>query len=176
MIYWQVFMAFFIPGIIGYGGAPAYIPLVEYEVVHRYGWMTAGEFGELLAFANTLPGPLITKMSGVIGYEIAGAAGALVGLASSIIPSMVLMIILLGIIYRLKDNPRVKRITSFVRPVVAAMLALMVYNYFINSFIDTGLYHTAGIALASFILLEKFKVQPPLIIITALLYGALFIR
>ncbi len=173
MIYWQLFVAFFIPSIIGYGGGPAYIPLVEYEVVHRYGWLTAGEFGEILAFANTLPGPIITKMAGVIGFEIAGAAGALVGLAASVIPSLILMIFLLGIIYRYKDNLRIKRVTRFVRPVIAAMLALMVYNFFINSFADTGVLDTAGIALVSFLLLEKLKIQPPLVILAALLYGAL---
>ncbi|WP_373308348.1 chromate transporter, partial [Virgibacillus salexigens] len=33
MIYWEIFLAFFIPGILGYGGGPASIPLVENEVV-----------------------------------------------------------------------------------------------------------------------------------------------
>lgn len=41
MIYWDLFLAFFIPNIIGYGGGPAIIPLIEAEVVGRYGWMTA---------------------------------------------------------------------------------------------------------------------------------------
>jgi chromate transporter len=33
MIYWHLFLAFFISGILGYGGGPASIPLVEHEVV-----------------------------------------------------------------------------------------------------------------------------------------------
>lgn len=32
MIYWHLFLAFFWPGILGYGGGPASIPLVEHEV------------------------------------------------------------------------------------------------------------------------------------------------
>jgi chromate transporter len=30
MIYLELFLAFFIPGIVGYGGGPASIPLIEY--------------------------------------------------------------------------------------------------------------------------------------------------
>ncbi|MFP3488612.1 chromate transporter, partial [Staphylococcus sp. SIMBA_130] len=49
MIYWDIFVAFFIPGIVGYGGGPASIPLVENEVVGRFGWMSVNEFSEMLA-------------------------------------------------------------------------------------------------------------------------------
>ncbi|HBM28961.1 MAG TPA: transporter, partial [Halomonas sp.] len=55
MIYWDLFLAFFIPNIIGYGGGPAIIPLIEAEVVGRYGWMTSQGFAETLALGNALP-------------------------------------------------------------------------------------------------------------------------
>ena len=63
MIYVEIFLAFFIPGIVGYGGGPASIPLIEYEVVERYGWLTVDEFAEVLALGNALPGPIATKMA-----------------------------------------------------------------------------------------------------------------
>lgn len=63
MIYWQLFLAFFIPGILGYGGGPASIPLVEHEVVENYEWMTTQEFSEVVALGNSLPGPIATKMA-----------------------------------------------------------------------------------------------------------------
>lgn len=44
MIYWEIFLSFFIPAILGYGGGPDSIPLVEHEVVDTYGWMTIAEF------------------------------------------------------------------------------------------------------------------------------------
>jgi chromate transport protein ChrA len=72
LLYWEIFMAFFIPGIVGYGGGPASIPLIHFEVVHRYGWLTVEEFGDVLALGNALPGPIATKMAGYIGYEIGG--------------------------------------------------------------------------------------------------------
>ncbi len=75
MIYWQLFLAFFIPNIVGYGGGPAIIPLIENEVVGTYGWMTHQQFAETLALGNALPSPIATKMAGYIGYAIAGVGG-----------------------------------------------------------------------------------------------------
>ncbi len=95
MIYWQIFLAFFIPGILGYGGGPASIPLVENEVVGRYEWMTSTEFSELLAIANTLPGPIATKMAGYVGYAQGGVLGSIVGIFATAAPSLILMIVLL---------------------------------------------------------------------------------
>lgn len=66
MIYWEIFLAFFIPGILGYGGGPASIPLVENEVVHRYGWLSVSEFSEVLALGNALPGPIATDRKSVV--------------------------------------------------------------------------------------------------------------
>ena len=56
MIYWQIFLAFFIPGILGYGGGPSSIPLVENEVVGRYAWLTVNEFSEVLALGKCIAG------------------------------------------------------------------------------------------------------------------------
>lgn len=55
MIYWHIFLAFFLPGIFGFGGGPASIPLIEKEVVDRYEWQTVSEFSETLALGNALP-------------------------------------------------------------------------------------------------------------------------
>jgi len=43
MIYIQLFMAFFVSNILGYGGGPASIPLIQKEVVDRYHWLTVKE-------------------------------------------------------------------------------------------------------------------------------------
>ena len=64
MIYWHLFLAFFIPGILGYGGGPASIPLVEHEVVGNYEWMSTQEFSEVVAIGKSLPCPLAARAAG----------------------------------------------------------------------------------------------------------------
>ncbi|WP_079507304.1 chromate transporter [Mesobacillus jeotgali] len=173
MIYIKIFLAFFIPGILGYGGGPASIPLIENEVVDRYEWMTVNEFSEVLAMGNALPGPIATKMAGYIGYTEGGVLGAIVGVFASVAPSLVLMIGLLGLLMKFKDSARVKRLTIVVRPVIAVLLGVMTYDFFFSSYEGIGLTQTILLGGISFVLMEKLKVHPAYVIAGALVYGAL---
>jgi chromate transporter len=175
MIYWHIFLAFFIPGIVGYGGGPASIPLVENEVVDRYGWLTVKEFSEVLAIGNALPGPIATKMAGYIGYDQGGILGAVVGIFATVAPSLILMIVLLGLLYRHKDSPKVKRMTNYIRPIIAVLLGVMTFNFFFTSSLDAGVWQTIFLIVASYLLLEKWKVHPAYVITASLAYGGLFL-
>ncbi|MCS0673378.1 chromate transporter [Cytobacillus firmus] len=173
MIYVQIFLAFFIPGILGYGGGPASIPLVENEVVDHYGWLTTNEFSEMLAMGNALPGPIATKMAGYIGYEQGGILGAAVGVFATVAPSLILMITLLGLLMKYKESPRVKRMTTYIRPVIAVLLGIMTYDFFFSAYEGVGIWQTLFIGLLSFFLMERFKVHPAYVIAGALVYGGL---
>lgn len=173
MIYWQIFVAFFIPGILGYGGGPASIPLVEKEVVDRYGWMTTTEFGEVLALANALPGPIATKMAGYIGFAEAGVLGAIVALFASIAPSLILMIGLMVTLLKYKDSPKVKNITKLIRPVIAVLLGAMALQFFMTANETSGSIQTIVLIIISYWLLEIRKMHPAYVILMALVYGAL---
>ncbi|MCC3356201.1 chromate transporter [Bacillus sp. REN16] len=175
MIYLQLFLAFFIPGIVGYGGGPSSIPLVENEVVGRYGWLTVSEFSEVLALGNSLPGPIATKMAGYIGYDVAGIPGSIFAIFATVAPSLILMIVLLGFLYRHKDSPKVKRLSNYVRPAIAVLLGTLTISFFTTSYVDAGWLQTIILIVVSFILMEKLKVHPAYVIIGALGYGALFL-
>src|SRR5690606_36055502 len=160
MIYVQIFWAFFIPGILGYGGGPASIPLIENEVVRRYGWLTVQEFSEVLALGNSLPGPIATKLAGYIGYEVGGVLGAVVAIGANVLPSLILMIILLNVLLKYKDSPKVKRVTVFVRPVIAVLLGLLTWDFFFESYINIGIWQTILIAVVSYLLIERWSIHP----------------
>jgi chromate transporter len=175
IIYWHLFLAFLIPGIVGYGGGPASIPLIEIEVVERYEWLTVEEFAELLALGNALPGPIATKMAGYVGYEMGGFFGAFIALFATVAPSLIAMVCLLGLLYKFKDSPKVKRMTKLIRPTIAVLLAVLAYQFFFSSWESSGVYHTIFLVVVSFFLLEKVKVHPAYVIAGSLLYGALII-
>lgn len=175
MIYWELFLAFFIPGIVGYGGGPASIPLIQTEVVDRYGWVSADEFVELLAIGNALPGPIATKMAGYVGYEVGGAFGAFVALFATVAPSLLAMVALLGLLYKFKDSPRVKRMTALIKPTIAILLSVLAYEFFAGAWKSAGMLQTIMLAVASLLLLEKWKVHPSFVIVGAIIYGALFL-
>ncbi|MGP4073395.1 chromate transporter [Piscibacillus sp. B03] len=172
---WELFVAFLIPGIVGYGGGPASIPLVEHEVVKNYEFMTTNEFGEVLALANALPGPIATKMAGYIGYEVAGTLGSTIALFATVVPSLLAMIFLLGILTKYKDSPKVKRITIYVRPIIAVLMGYLTFQFFDSSVESAGWTQTVLLVIVSLILLERFKVHPAWVVAGSLVYGAVIL-
>lgn len=175
MIYWHIFLAFFIPNIVGYGGGPAIIPLVEAEVVGNYNWMTSQEFAETLALGNALPSPIATKMAGQIGFEVAGTGGAVVAVLATVVPSLLLMLAALGILYRHRDSPRVKRMSQWVRPVIAMMMAWLTWNFLSEGIESAGFLHTAIIGSIAGVAMLYLRTHPAFIVMAALIYGGLFL-
>lgn len=175
MIYWEIFLAFFIANLLGYGGGPATIPLIQNEVVNTYEWMPLHEFVDVLAIANALPGPIATKMAGFIGYDLGGVLGAFVALTATILPSALAVIILFKFINLFKGSPKVKLMTLSVQPIIAVLLAVMAYQFFLTAFENSGVFHLFLLALASYLTLNKWKVHPSLVIVCALFYGGVFL-
>ncbi|MBM7693133.1 chromate transporter [Peribacillus deserti] len=170
---WYLFIAFFRVGMLGYGGGPSSIPLVHKEVVEKYKWMSDEEFGDVLALANTLPGPIATKMAGYIGYKVAGYAGLVNALLASIIPTIFLMILVLTSLSAYKDQPWVLGMTKAVVPVVAVMLAVLTWQFYKNGQKGLGWKVNLVLVIASLVIMEVLGLHPG-ILIAALLAWALF--
>lgn len=175
MIYISLFIAFFVPNIIGYGGGPAIIPLIQAEVVGNFGWMTSAEFAETLAIGNALPSPIATKMAGQIGYEVAGPLGALVAVFATVAPSLLLMIAALGVVYRFRNSVQVKRMSQWVRPVIVVMMGVLVLSFFQESLAESGMVHTLLLGAVAAVALMVLRFHPALVVSSSLLYGAVFL-
>ncbi|MEO2076278.1 MAG: chromate transporter [Bacillus sp. (in: firmicutes)] len=175
MMYWHIFWSFFIANLLGYGGGPATIPLIQNEVVNHYHWMTLSEFGDILAIANALPGPIATKMGGYIGFQLGGVIGAIIALIATVLPSALAVILLFKFVNLFKGSPKVTLMTRSVQPIIAILLAIMAYQFFLSAFEKSGILHLILLAGASYFTLMRFKIHPSLVIICALVYGGVFL-
>ncbi|MCF6094221.1 chromate transporter [Microaerobacter geothermalis] len=171
MTLWQIFAAFFRVGILGYGGGPSSIPLVHKEVVEKYKWMNEEEFSDVLALGNALPGPIATKMAGYIGYRVAGILGSVVGVLAMVLPTVIIMILLLGFLMSIKNSPRVQGMTNAVRPVVAVMLLVLAIDFFKKSWTNYGKWQSMGLGVFSFIALVSLNLHPAFLIGILLFYA-----
>jgi chromate transporter len=174
-IQWNLFLAFFRVGILGYGGGPASIPLVHKEVVDTYKWMKDEEFGDMLALANTLPGPIATKLAGYIGYRVAGILGMLNAVLATTLPTIILLIILLSTLASFKDIDWVKGMTAAVIPVVGMMMATLTWQFFDKARKGMGWIKAIILTAVVFVFLSFLNVHPG-IIIAILIVTALVIR
>ncbi|MCL2362895.1 MAG: chromate transporter [Defluviitaleaceae bacterium] len=175
MIYLQIFWVFFVANILGYGGGPSIVPLIEHEVVAVYGWMCSVEFAEIFAMGNALPGPIAPKMAAFIGFEMGGVLGAFLGLVATIGPSVVLMILMMGLLKRYKDSPQVQRLTRYIRPTIAVLIGEMAVRNLIGAWTGIGPVHLLVLVGVSLLCLTKLKVHPAFMVLGALIYGAIFL-
>lgn len=163
-------------GILGYEGGPSVIPLIRYEAVTRYKWLEDDEFGEILALANALPGPIATKMAAYLGYRIKGTLGAVIAVLAHILPTSIAMVALLGLLYSLKHSPIVAGMINAVRPVIMVMLGLMAYEFAAKARKGLGKVLGVGFGLIAFLLISIIHIHPGIVIAIFLAYGAFHLK
>lgn len=169
----KIFYVFAKVGIMAYGGGPSMIPLVQIEVVDNAGWMSLTEFMDTLAMGYSLPGPIATKMAAAIGYKMSGIKGALSALVGIVLPSTILMLVLVIFFMHMKDHPLFGAMMKGIRPVILALLALVVYHMLPKSVVSPM---TGVIALASLAIMIFFKIHPAFLIIAGGVIGAILFR
>ena len=83
----SLFLAFFKIGAFTFGGGYAMIALLENEFVEKKKWITKNEFLDMVAIAESTPGPVAVNIATYIGYKTAGFKGAAVSTLAVCIPS-----------------------------------------------------------------------------------------
>lgn len=165
----DLFAAFFRVGILGFGGGPSAIPLFHAEAVKKYKWMSDDEFGDTLALANTMPGPIATKMAGYIGYRIGGFTGSIVALVAVVVPTVFMMILLLGALQQFKGVEWVNSMSAAVVPVVGVMLGVMTWDFIKKSGQSLGWARAVFLLALSVLLMEVLHIHPVILIVGVLL-------
>ncbi|MBO8127153.1 MAG: chromate transporter [Firmicutes bacterium] len=168
----QLFWAFSKVSILGYGGGPSLIPLVETEVVDVYKWLTAQEFTDALATGYALPGPIATKTAAVVGYKVAGFWGSLVATLGMVLPTAFLILVLYQTLVSLNGNPKVEGVLKGIRAVVIALLIMVVFDLWPSSI--SGL-PTLALAALTLVALVVTHIHPAIAIVAGAVIGYMFL-
>ena len=81
-------------GLVGFGGPPTHIALLQRLCVERRRWMSEREFEDAVAACNLLPGPASTQLAIFCAGRVAGPWGCVLGGACFIGPGLVLILAL----------------------------------------------------------------------------------
>ena len=87
----KLFISFFKIGLFTFGGGYAMISLVEHEFVEKQKTVTEDEFLDLIAIAESTPGPIAINMATFIGKKSAGFIGALIATLAVVLPSFLII-------------------------------------------------------------------------------------
>lgn len=121
MIYLILFLEFFKIGLFTIGGGFAMIPLIE-EIAVRYGWMTEGEFFDLIGVCESTPGPIAINMATYIGSSQGGLLGSIVATLGVVLPSFIIILIIATVMKNMTKNKFFKGFMEGVKPVIVALI------------------------------------------------------
>lgn len=94
MIVVELFLAFTLLSFVAFGGATALLPEMHRVVVEQHQWLNDTTFTHLYAIAQAAPGPNVLVVT-LIGWKIAGLAGALATTLAMCLPMSVVIYLLI---------------------------------------------------------------------------------
>ncbi len=121
MIYLQLFYEFFKIGLFAIGGGLVTVPFL-FDLSADYGWFSTKELADMIAIAESTPGPLGVNMATYAGFSTAGIGGALIATLGLVTPSVIVMIGVARLMSRYQCNIRVQTVLVGIRPAVLALI------------------------------------------------------
>ena len=89
--YLNLFLTMFKIGLFTFGGGYAMIALLENEFVSKKEWIEKDEFLDMVAIAESTPGPIAINAATYIGYKMLGFLGSFTATVAVCIPSFVII-------------------------------------------------------------------------------------
>lgn len=89
-----LFLSFFKIGAFTFGGGYAMLSLLENEFVEKRGWLTKEEFMDMVAIAESTPGPVAINSATFIGYKAAGVLGSALATLGVVLPSFIIIYVI----------------------------------------------------------------------------------
>ena len=165
----QIFLYFAKAGMFVFGSGLAVVPFLYGGVVQEHRWLTDHQFVDAVAVAMITPGPVVITVA-FIGYLVAGVAGATAAALGIFLPVYLVVVLLAPSYKRWAKNPQLNAFVSGVTAAATGAIAGAVIVLARRSVYDVT---TSLIALASLVVLLRWKVPEPILIACAAVAGLL---
>ncbi len=163
----QIAGYFTLAGALVFGSGLAIVPFLYGGVVQEYHWLNEQQFIDAVAVAMITPGPVVITV-GFIGYLVAGVPGACVAALATFLPCYLLTIIPAPYFRKHGKRPSIVAVVDGVTAAAIGAIAGAVVVLGQRSITDTT---TGVVALASLLILWRFRVPEPLIVLGAAIIG-----
>jgi len=189
----QLFWTFFVIGIFNFGGGGSMISIIQAQVVVQHQWITEEQFANIVAIAQTTPGPIGVNTATYVGYEVMNDAGysnlvAILGSASStfaiVLPSFIIFFLLMRLYAKYHGSSVFSSVMTVLRPATAGLIGAAALVLMFRVSLDSGLdvsvikenfpdWKSWVMGAAAFSLAMWTKISPILIILCAGVAGLL---
>lgn len=158
-----------------FGGGYVIVPMLRSRFVNSLHWIEDAEMLDLIAIAQSSPGPIAVNASVLIGYRTAGIKGALTTILGTVLPPLVILSVISMFYTVFRDNTIVGYVLRGMQAGVAAVITDVVITMAHNVIKDRRIFPIL-IMLAAFTAAYIFNVNVIYIVIICAVIGAVFMR
>jgi chromate transporter len=164
-------------GFISFGGPAGQIAIMHRELVEKRRWVSEKRFLHALNFCMVLPGPEAQQLATYLGWLMHRTRGGVVAGALFVLPSLVLLIALSWLYLAQGQQPLVAAVFDGIKPAVAAIVLHALHRIARKSLGNPLAAPVPWtLAVMSFVAIWAFGLPFPVVVLSALLIGAVLAR
>ena len=155
-----------------FGGGYAIITLMKKEFVDRFHWIDEQEMLDLVAIAQSCPGPIAVNGAIVVGFQMAGIQGLLISVLATVLPPFVILSLISLCYTAFRSNDYVGWMLNGMQSGVAAVIAQVVVEM-TGGLVRDRRWLSILVLCAAFLASYVLEVNAALIILAAAVFGLL---
>ena len=117
----KLFLTFLEIGAVSFGGGYAMISLIREKALIN-AWLSEGELLNMIAIAESTPGPIAVNMATFVGSSQAGFFGALLATLGVVLPSFIIILLVASVMKGALKRSGVQAALSGIRPCVISLI------------------------------------------------------
>ena len=155
-----------------FGGGYVIITLMKKEFVDRFHWIDEQEMLDLVAIAQSCPGPTAVNGAIVVGFQMAGTQGLLISVLATVLPPFVILSLISLCYTAFRSNDYVGWMLNGMQSGVAAVIAQVVVEM-TGGLVRDRRWLSILVLCAAFLASYVLEVNAALIILAAAVFGLL---
>ena len=168
---WTLFSTFFKIGAFTFGGGYAMIPLIQREIAHKHKWITADDILDIIAIAESTPGPISVNAATFVGYKVCGFLGAFLSTFALVLPSVVVISVISLFLSHFGEYTIVKYAFMGIRAGVLALIVKALISMFKQCPKNIFSY---SIMILAFVSVVVFSVNVLYVVIASGIFGLVY--
>ena len=128
----KLFWTFFKIGLFTFGGGYAMVPMIV-EETKQFDAISGSDIIDFIAISESTPGPFAVNIATFIGYNQEGLLGAIFSTLGVILPSFIIILLLVNIIEKVKNNNYFKSVIKTVMPLVIGLILSTITSIFLTN-------------------------------------------
>ncbi len=169
--YWKLFTSSFLLSAFTFGGGYVIVPLMKKKFVDKLNWIEEEEMLNMVAIAQSSPGPIAVNASVLVGYRMAGVWGAFLSTFGTVLPPLVILTVISFFYQSFRDSVVISALLKGMQAGVAAVIVDVVLGMAGKIFMGKQVFSIL-MMIAAFTATFVFNINVAYIILVCGLIGA----